>query len=104
MRIPLRPERIAFEPSHHRAVIVELALTPGLVEARWRGCEKFPDSCRTPYRPHLSLLYADLGEDEKRAMVAGVEVGPPFEAVELALYDTGGPVEGWRCLAAFPLG
>jgi 2'-5' RNA ligase len=77
-----------------------------LHEAARRALELEP----APYLPHLSLLYADLGEDRKPAIAAGLRLLgmdlPMTIRVDAAEVwgDFRGPVAGWRRLARVPLG
>jgi hypothetical protein len=73
-----------------------------LHEAAQRALELEP----APYLPHLSLLYADLDEDRKAAIAAGLGLDLPMtirvDAAEV-WGDFRAPVAGWRRLARVPL-
>lgn len=58
-----------------------------------------------PYMPHLSLLYGDLSEAEKRKVIARVGVGFPigFAAEAIDVYATAGAPEDWRLIESVPL-
>jgi len=63
---------------------------------------------RCDYHPHLSLAYADVGGDARLALAADAraqsdELLRPLTMHALELWDTSGPVDGWRRLAAAPL-
>jgi 2'-5' RNA ligase len=74
------------EPEFFRSLYLSVEPSEPLTalnEAARQGLEQI----LPPYRPHLSLLYADLPEDGKDAIAAGLELELPvtvrFEAVEL---------------------
>jgi 2'-5' RNA ligase len=57
------------------------------------------------FLPHVSLVYGMLGPDEKRAIAqeVGDDLRLRFEACQLHLWRTEGPVADWRELGAFGL-
>jgi 2'-5' RNA ligase len=59
-----------------------------------------------PYRPHLSLLYADLADERKQAIIGALGLPLPrtvrIDAAELWA-DAGQGVPGWRRVARIPL-
>ena len=61
---------------------------------------------RPPYRPHVSLLYSDLPEDRKPALIGALGLDLPvtvrIDAAELWT-DFRDPVAGWRRVARVPL-
>ncbi len=62
---------------------------------------------RPPYRPHLSLLYSDLPEDRKPAVIGALGLDLPvtirIDAAELWV-DFRDQVADWRRVARVPLG
>jgi 2'-5' RNA ligase len=60
---------------------------------------------RTEFTPHISLLYADLGRDEKADLIR--EIGKYWNETmtvrQMKLYDTTGQVRQWREIATFDL-
>lgn len=59
-----------------------------------------------PYTPHLSLLYADIAEERKRAIAGALDIPLPLtiriDAAELWADHQAG-VPGWRRVARIPL-
>lgn len=57
------------------------------------------------FMPHLSLLYGDLPETEKRRIIARVGYGFPlsFTAEAIDVYATEGPPEDWRLVESIAL-
>lgn len=70
------------------------------------AAERALDLEPAPYRPHLSLLYADLDEDRKPAIAAGLGLALPMtirvDAAEVWA-DFRGPAQRWRRVARVPL-
>ncbi|KND49560.1 MAG: hypothetical protein AB203_00565 [Parcubacteria bacterium C7867-008] len=58
------------------------------------------------YLPHLSLLYGNYSDEQKKPMVHLLSPleGMEFQIVKLDLYKTEGEVEAWKKMASFPLG
>jgi 2'-5' RNA ligase len=84
-------------------VFVSAAGTPALLEARARAREAFGVGPEEPFRPHLSLVYGDLGAEEREfARLAAGDLKSSFVADALHVVDTSGPVPGWRRLESFP--
>jgi 2'-5' RNA ligase len=84
-------------------VFVTVAGTPELVGARTLAREAFGVQPAEPFRPHLSLVYGDLGAEEKEfARLAAGELRSSFVADALHLVDTSGPASRWRRLERFP--
>lgn len=94
----------AIEDVYHRALYVH-AESPGLHTLRARAAAAFgvPDE---DYRPHASLLYADLPAEVKEPILDGIgrRFGLPFEAQRLELWETEGGVQSWRRVGQATLG
>ncbi|KAM0945764.1 putative cyclic phosphodiesterase, 2',3'-cyclic-nucleotide 3'-phosphodiesterase [Dioscorea sansibarensis] len=80
--------------SRGSCVYLLLDPTPEAVNASSHCCAHFGHSNSAPYMPHLSLLYADLTEEEKEKARARAEeltegiVGTTFEISKIALFKT----------------
>ncbi|WOL11146.1 cyclic phosphodiesterase-like [Canna indica] len=67
---------------------------PEVMEASARACNHFGFQSSTPYMPHLSLLYADISDEDKERARQRVEeldkeiLGLSFQVSTLALYKT----------------
>jgi 2'-5' RNA ligase len=62
-------------------------------------------SSQTDYMPHLSLVYGDLEEIEKKAIIAKVDHDFPvrFTAESIDIYLTEGRPEEWQLIETVPL-
>jgi 2'-5' RNA ligase len=101
----LRLTGVGYEPVFFRALYLRAELSPRLAALRAAaeralGLKPAPD-------PHLSLLYADLDEDRKPAIAAGLELALPMtirvDAAEV-WGDFRQDAGNWRRLARVPLG
>lgn len=78
----------------YQCVYLLLEPTPEVVAASDHCCGHFGYKRKTPYMPHVSLLYGDLTDEEKEEARKKVEeldkdiCGLEFEISELALYRT----------------
>jgi 2'-5' RNA ligase len=89
------------EDEYFRSVFIDVDPGPELLEARRLSTRVFGIERAAPFRPHLSLLYGDLKEEQRRHAVGSVaEGGVAFLVRRLELVRTAGRVEEWRRLAA----
>lgn len=87
----------------YRCVYVAAAGTPELLFAHALAREAFEVQPEEPFRPHLSLVYGDLGAEEKEfARLAAGDLRSSFLADALHVVDTSGPVSGWKRVETFP--
>lgn len=92
---------------YYRCLFVEVTQSRALLDAHQTARKVFDQRPETGFYPHLSLVYGDLKEHEKEAIVD--EIGRYFDESirieELALYDTsGGTPPAWRCVERRRLG
>ncbi|KAL3851424.1 hypothetical protein ACJIZ3_013306 [Penstemon smallii] len=87
-------EKVATGTFFYQCVYLLLHPTPEVVDASARCCSHFGYHNSTAYMPHLSLLYGDLNEEEKKtaqekAYVLDESIGSlNFQISRLALYKT----------------
>lgn len=87
-------EKVATGTFFYQCVFLLLHPTPEVVEASLHCTSHFGYKTSTPYMPHLSLLYEDLSDEEKKkaqekANVLDESIGNlSFEVTRLALYET----------------
>ncbi len=88
-----------------QALFLDLRPTANLAPLRDRAMRLFGYRPEGPFRPHLSLLYADLPEGRKQAALEGLDrkALKTLTFDRLCLQATRGPVDRWRPLATFPL-
>lgn len=88
---------------YYRSLFVRIREQGELTELYRRAVENLEG--RTEFMPHISLLYADLGRDEKADLIR--EIGKYWNetmtAQQMKLYDTTGQVRQWREVAVFEL-
>ncbi|KAL1555942.1 cyclic phosphodiesterase-like [Salvia divinorum] len=87
-------DRVATGTFFYQCVFLLLRPTPEVVEASAHSCAQFGFKSSTPYIPHLSLLYGDLTDEEKKtaqekayALDESID-GLNFQISRLALYKT----------------
>jgi len=87
-------DRVATGTFSSQGVFLVIHPTTEVVETSAHCCGHFGYKKSTPYMPHLSLLYADLTEDEKkkaqeRASILDESINSlSFQVNRLALYKT----------------
>ncbi|KAH9627288.1 hypothetical protein KSS87_013533 [Heliosperma pusillum] len=93
-------------------VYLLLDTNPQVVALRDHCCRHFAYERRSPYLPHMSLLYADLTEDEKRKAQARANAvddslgNLSFSIKRLALYKTDTEdksLKSWEKVAEYEL-
>ncbi|OMO82770.1 RNA ligase/cyclic nucleotide phosphodiesterase [Corchorus olitorius] len=87
-------DRVATGTFFYQCVFLLLHATPEVVEASSHCSGHFGYESNTPYMPHLSVLYADLTEEEKKKAQEKANMldesisGLSFQISRLALYKT----------------
>ncbi|KAL8103512.1 cyclic phosphodiesterase-like isoform X2 [Apium graveolens] len=87
-------EKVETGTFYYQCVFLLLSRTPEVVEPSAQCSSHFGYKSSTPYMPHLSLLYADLTEEEKKraqekASALDKGIGSlTFQITRLALYKT----------------
>ncbi len=97
---------VGHEPAYYRALYLRAEPCDQLTELNQAGRSAWALDLEPPYVPHLSLLYTDVPDESKDAIVATVGLRLPvsvrIDAAELwAVAETGVP--GWRRVAHLPL-
>lgn len=97
----LRLLEATYLDEYFRALFVEVALSRPLTEAHAAARQHFGRRLDPGYYPHLSLVYGDLENDQKEALLE--DVGRYYDesvrVEEIALYTTAGSPQTWRCVA-----
>jgi 2'-5' RNA ligase len=95
----------AYRDEYYRALFIEVALSQPLNAARAAARHAFERRMDDGFYPHLSLLYGDLSEREKEAMLD--DIGRHFDewarVDRIALWRVDGPPAGWRSAQEYPL-
>ncbi|KAE8728738.1 Cyclic phosphodiesterase [Hibiscus syriacus] len=87
-------DRVATGTFFYQCVFLLLHPTSQVVETSEHCSGHFGYKCSSPYMPHLSLLYADISEEEKKKAQEKTNMldesigGLSFEISRLALYKT----------------
>jgi len=96
---------IGHAPAYFRALYLRADPSPHLTALHEAARAAWPLEAQ-PYLPHLSLLYADIAEERKPAIIDALDVRLPLtiriNAVELWADHQAG-VHGWRRVARVPL-
>ena len=102
--VALRPLALDWSDQFYRAFYLVVQKQPALLRAHAAAAAAFHRAPDPGYRPHLSLAYGDL-EDEQKLQARSV-VEQDFgscRAERLDVVRTTGPPESWKTLAAYPL-
>ncbi|KAK9936675.1 hypothetical protein M0R45_013504 [Rubus argutus] len=87
-------EGVATGTFFYQCVFLLINPTPQVVETSASCCGHFGYNSSTPYMPHLSLLYADLTDEDKKKAQEKTSIldesiaGLSFPVTRLALYKT----------------
>jgi 2'-5' RNA ligase len=103
MRVhPTLLTRVATGTLFYQCVYGLVEPSPTLGATFKAACASLPEvTPPTPYMPHVSFLYSDVASSVReaaRAALAPQFDGFHFTADRLELWDTTGPVAGWRCV------
>ena len=103
--IDLRLRGIGFRAEFFRCLFLRVAKTEELTSAHERAAEIFPPRRKSPYVPHLSLIYADLEEGTKRRIAAdlGETLETSFTVSSIHLVSLEGQPDTWRPVREFDL-
>ncbi|KAL8130422.1 hypothetical protein V2J09_019577 [Rumex salicifolius] len=63
---PAKVEAVASGTSYYDCVFLQLQPSPEVVEASVHCSAHFGYNSTTPYKPHISLLYGDLSDEQKK--------------------------------------
>jgi len=106
----LKPFEIALTDTDYldeyfRCLFLDVAPGDDIMAAHALAKQLFGVSRDLVFRPHLSLLYANLGAQQKEKILD--HIGRRFErsflAERVALYCIEGPPPDWYCVKRFPL-
>lgn len=97
---------IGMEDAYFRALYLHVRENESLSLAHARANEAFFMEDENAYTPHLSLLYGNYSEQQKRAASAALPVldGTSFSVDSFSLYHTPGAVGSWKKIRDFTLG
>jgi 2'-5' RNA ligase len=95
----------AYTSDYFRSLFIEAEPTNALLAARKLAVERFGMSAKYDFRPHLSLLYGDLCEAQKQAIIANLGNNFPkrFSAESIDVYATESRPEQWRLVESVAL-
>lgn len=105
-------EKVETGTFFYQCVFLLLSRTPEVVEPSAHCSSHFGYKSPTPYMPHLSLLYADLTEEEKKRAQEKANAldksigGLTFQITRLALYKTDTEdksLKSWEKIAEYKL-
>jgi 2'-5' RNA ligase len=103
--IPIKLMQPAYTSDYFRSLFIEAEPSNALLAARKLAVERFGLSAKYDFRPHLSLLYGDLCEAQKQAIIANLGNNFPrrFFAESIDVYVTEGRPEQWRLVESVAL-
>jgi 2'-5' RNA ligase len=96
---------IASTTFYYRALFVKVEPSTEVISAYQQAKRLFPNSQKTGYIPHLSLLYGDFSPETKKEIIKkiGENFTDTFKADTLYLYLTEDTASDWQRIKAFPL-
>jgi len=101
----IRTSTLHSQEDYFRQLFVQVEKTRPLMETRARVKVLAGGRRERPYSPHLSLMYGDVGYQQREALLMelGGEIVAEFETKTLHVVDTWGTPERWRRVAEFSL-
>ncbi|XP_058188591.1 cyclic phosphodiesterase-like [Rhododendron vialii] len=105
-------ERVATGTFFYQCIFLLLHPTPQVLEASSHCTRHFGYKSSTPYMPHLSILYGDLSNEEKKKAQEKTNIldesinNLSFQISSLALYETDTEdmtLKSWKKIAEFNL-
>lgn len=99
-------EGVEGENTRFRYLYVRCALTAPLVALHQMTHQHFALSNPAHYRPHVSLLYRDGDEAQRKQIIETLPTTAlrhPIQFDQVQLLETSGDVEAWRCVETYPL-
>lgn len=103
--IAVRLSGIGYTDEYFRCLFAVATPTPALLATQRVASAALGLPPDPGYFPHLSLVYAHLSRSAQVALrdeLAG-RTDVAFTSDRIALYDTEGAIEGWRCIREFSL-
>jgi 2'-5' RNA ligase len=105
---PITLTELDTTPEFYRALFIRAKQSVKLAHLYTQARRIFQFEPQREYKPHLSLLYADLSREQKQQITDMLQTrlqGLPhsFMARTVHLYSTEGPVETWQQIESFPL-
>lgn len=93
-------KKITYSSDYFRALALEAALPGSILQARSLLCAEIGKT-DLPYNPHLSLLYGEFSENEKKAAFETLHLRLPLALSfgKLKVVKTEGEVSSWKSLA-----
>ena len=94
------------EDEYFRAFYIRIKEDDALQRAHERALALFEMEDARPYLPHLSLLYGNLTEQERAALIRDTAYPSDvsFAVSRLHLYETHGKADQWRKIGEYPFG
>ena len=98
-------EQISWEDAYFRCLYLQVTRTRALLDAHALASRQFGLPSAEEFRPHLSLLYAELANEEKAKISAqiGGNFARGFHIDHLDVYSTNGPPADWYCIQTLQL-
>ena len=86
------------------ALFLNIQNNPAIDQINAQGCEHLKPFGQDPYRPHLSLLYGDITSQEKKRIIADLNLaGKVITFDKIKLIKGHSDVEQWRIIREWGL-
>lgn len=97
---------LGMEDVYFRALYMNVDANLPLRACRERASDLFELPSEAEYRPHLSLLYGNFPNEQKRTLAESlsVPVGSTISVDRVHLYKTEGEAHAWRKVGEYPFG
>lgn len=104
-RFKLSLTHVGMFDTHYRSIILHVKGSPRLEELYTQSLQLYSQGKSEPFVPHLSLLYSDLLESEKIALMKPLTLELPqiVSINEAVLMETRGGPQDWREVARYTL-
>jgi 2'-5' RNA ligase len=97
----IRLSEVTYLDEYFRCVFIKARRTRSLLNAYHIARAVFGTGNHEEYMPHLSLIYADLSNEQRQNIIGniGCNVEILFIAKEIFLYSTAGRPKNWYCVS-----
>lgn len=91
----LMSRELSHSEAFFRAVVIETESSPALLALRQQVLPLSEDAAAKPFLPHISLIYKEMPERERKNLLKTLPAFPDFRFDRICAVATQSPVSGW---------
>ena len=85
-----------------KTIFIELIKSPELEQLQQAVINQFPNGQHYEFLPHISLLYKEMSDKKKEAIIRNLQVKNSFKMDKIAAMRTGRNVDNWPTVVEIP--